>query len=61
MDFTESIREWVAVDNRIKKYQGEIKKERALRSALTTSILDPAEDPNSRNIEQPTFSQGHDL
>jgi hypothetical protein len=24
-------------------------------------ILDPIEDPNSRNIEQPTFSQGHDL
>ena len=46
MDFTESIREWVAVDNRIKKYQGEIKKERALRSALTTSILDHAEETN---------------
>ena len=24
-------------------------------------ILDPVEDPNSCNIEQPTFSQGHDL
>ena len=46
MDFTESIREWVSVDNRIKKYQEEIKKERVLRTALTTSILDHAEESN---------------
>ena len=46
MDFTESIREWVSVDNRIKKYQEEIKKERILRTALTTSILGHAEESN---------------
>jgi len=49
MDFTESVREWVAVDNRIKKYQGEVKKDRVLRSALTTSILDHAEESNMEN------------
>ena len=49
MDFTESVREWVAVDNRIKKYQGEVKKDRVLRSALTTSILDHAEESNMKN------------
>ena len=26
MDFTESIREWVSIDNKIKKYQDEVKK-----------------------------------
>uniref|UniRef100_A0A6C0C5R5 Uncharacterized protein n=1 Tax=viral metagenome TaxID=1070528 RepID=A0A6C0C5R5_9ZZZZ len=44
MDFTESIREWVSADNKIKKYQEEIKKERNIRAALTTSILDKAEE-----------------
>jgi len=46
MNFTENIREWVTVDNRIKKYQEEIKKERQSRSALTTSILQTAEETN---------------
>lgn len=40
MDFTQSIREWVSIDNKIKKYQEEIKKERTTRNALTSSILD---------------------
>jgi len=49
MEFTESIREWVSVDNRIKKYQEEIKKERSLRSSLTSSILAHAEAENMEN------------
>jgi len=46
MDFTASIREWVSTDNKIKKYQEEIKKERAHRSALTSVILNKAEETN---------------
>jgi hypothetical protein len=46
MDFTESIREWVATDNKIKKYQEEIKKERSKRSALTAVILNKADEAN---------------
>ena len=42
MDFTESIREWVSIDNKIKKYQDEVKKERVIRNALTASILEQA-------------------
>ena len=46
MDFTQSIREWVSIDNKIKKYQEEIKKERLTRNALTSSILDQAVESN---------------
>ncbi len=46
MDFTESIREWVTLDNRIKKYQEEIKKERQARTKLTSFILNHAEESN---------------
>ena len=46
MDFTESIREWVSVDNKIKKYQDEVKKERVIRNALTASILEQAAASN---------------
>ncbi len=46
MDFTQSIREWVSIDNKIKKYQEEIKKERTTRNALTSSILDQAVESN---------------
>ena len=49
MDFKESIREWVSVDNRIRKYQEVIKKERAHRTALTMSILDHADESNMEN------------
>ena len=46
MDFTESIREWVSIDNKIKKYQDEVKKERVIRNALTASILEQAAESN---------------
>tara|TARA_Y100000996_G_C22521293_1_gene642577 strand:- start:1215 stop:1556 length:342 start_codon:yes stop_codon:yes gene_type:complete len=46
MDFTESIREWVSIDNKIKKYQDEVKKERVIRNALTASILEQAAASN---------------
>ena len=46
MDFTESIREWVSIDNKIKKYQDEVKKERVIRNALTASILEQAAAAN---------------
>lgn len=46
MDFTESIREWVSIDNKIKKYQDEVKKERVIRNALTASILEKAAESN---------------
>ena len=46
MDFTESIREWVSIDNKIKKYQDEVKKERVIRNALTSSILEQAAESN---------------
>ena len=46
MDFTQSIREWVSIDNKIKKYQEEIKKERVIRNALTSSILEQAVESN---------------
>ena len=46
MDFTVSIREWVSIDNKIKKYQDEVKKERVIRNALTASILEQAAESN---------------
>ena len=46
MDFTESIREWVSIDNKIKKYQDEVKKGRVIRNALTASILEQAAESN---------------
>jgi len=46
MDFAQNIREWVTIDNRIKKYQDEIKRDRGLRNDLTTSILEHAENSN---------------
>ena len=46
MDFTESIREWVTIDNKIKKYSDEIKKERAIRNELTSAILEQAAESN---------------
>ena len=49
MDFTQNIREWVTIDNRIKKYQDEIKRERALRNKLTSSILEHAESSNMQH------------
>ena len=49
MDFTESIREWVAIDNKIKKYQEEIKKTRAIKHELTSSILANAENSNMQH------------
>ena len=49
MDFTESIREWVAIDNKIKKYQEEIKKTRAIKNELTSSILENAENSNMQH------------
>ena len=49
MDFTESIREWVAIDNKIKKYQEEIRRERSIRNELTTTILGQAEESNMQH------------
>ena len=49
MEFTENIREWVSVDNRIKKYQEAIKKERSLKSTLAASILAHAGENNMEN------------
>ena len=49
MDFTESIREWVAIDNKIKKYQEEIRRERSVRNELTTTILGQAEESNMQH------------
>ena len=49
MDFTENIRNWVTIDNRIKKYQGEIKKDRAAKNQLTESILEYAENQNMQH------------
>ena len=46
MDFTQNIKEWVSIDNKIKRYQDEIKKERLVRNALTNSILKQAEESN---------------
>jgi len=39
MDFTERIRQWVAIDNRIKKFQEEMKQARVERNQLATSII----------------------
>ena len=49
MDFTQNIREWVTIDNRIKTHQDEIKRERILRNKLTTSILEHAENSNMQH------------
>lgn len=47
--FTDKIREWVSIDNKIKKYQEEIKKARQNRSSLATSILEDAENSNMQH------------
>lgn len=49
MDFTENIRNWVTIDNRIKKYQDEIKKDRKIRNQLTENILEQAEGSNMQH------------
>ena len=48
-EFTDKIREWVSIDNKIKKYQEEIKKARQSRTALANSILDDAENSNMQH------------
>ena len=48
-EFTDKIREWVSVDNKIKKYQEEIKRERQNRSSLANSILLDAENSNMQH------------
>ena len=48
-DFTNRIREWVSIDNKIKKYQEEIKRERQNRSLLASSILQDAENSNMQH------------
>lgn len=48
-EFTDKIREWVSIDNKIKKYQEEIKKARQNRSSLANSILEDAENSNMQH------------
>ena len=46
MDFAESIKKWVAIDNRVKVLQEEMKNERAERNALAENILVQVENNN---------------
>ena len=46
MDFKEQVREWVATDNRIKKYNELIKQERNKRTNIADQILSYAETNN---------------
>lgn len=48
-EFTDKIREWVSIDNKIKKYREEIKKARENRSSLANSILEDAENSNMQH------------
>lgn len=48
-EFTDKIREWVSIDNKIKKYQEEIKKARQNRTSLANSILEDAENSNMQH------------
>jgi len=49
MEFTESIQAWVAVDNQIKKYQEEIRRQRTVRNGLAEAIMMQAEDSNMKH------------
>lgn len=49
MDFAGNIKEWVALDNRIKLLQDEVKVERANRNALCQQILEHVENSNMQH------------
>ena len=49
MNFTGNIKEWVALDNRIKLLQDEVKSEKADRRMLSQKILEHVEDSNMQH------------
>ncbi len=49
MDFTDTIRHWVALDNRIKRHNVEVKAARVERNELTADIIAYADSNGMRN------------
>jgi hypothetical protein len=49
MDFAGNIKEWVALDNRIKVLQDEVKSKRANRNALSQQILEHVDSSNMQH------------
>ncbi len=49
MDFADNIKQWVALDNRIKRYNAEMKLARIDRNDLTANIIAYADSNNMRN------------
>jgi hypothetical protein len=49
MEFTEQIKEWVAIDNKVRLLNEEVKAMRSMRTDMTANIMNLAEEKNLGN------------